>query len=196
MIKYKLRSDSTWSRLSAVQRNTLDDWLFEERLTYPKILERVQKEFGITGSRPSLCRYCDLRQQERALEDLAGADRTSKVLNGVKVNVTALRESSLKLIGKRLLMCALEGAAIGDLTGLARVLLDAQSREIQQERLELAREKFHFDAAEAALAEIPRMQEVTAEEYQKEKERVNGMLKRLFGALVPGKVPPTVEGIP
>ena len=127
------------------------------------------------------------------MEDLAGADRTSKVLNGAKVNVVNLRESSLKLIGRRLLNCALHNGGIPDLTALSRVLLDAQWRGIQQERLELAREKFHFDAAEAALAEIPRMQEMSVEEYEREKARVNGMIKRLFGALVPGVEPPKFQ---
>jgi hypothetical protein len=185
MRKCNLRSDSTWYALKADQRVRLDDWLFTERLPYPEVLERVQKEFGITASRSSLCRYQRLRQEERTLEDLAGADRTSKVLNGVKVNVASLRETSLILIGRRLQVCAMEGAKIADLTALARLLLEAERREIQRGRLDLARERFHVDAAEAVLAEIPRVSQMTAEELQREKARVDGIIARLFGKVLP-----------
>jgi hypothetical protein len=192
MRKYKMRSDSTWNKLSAEQRTQLEDWLFTERVPYSEILDRVQKEFGIKSSLASLSRYYHFRKEERAVEDLAGVDRTVKAVNGVKVDLVGLRESSLKLIGRRLLACALDNAEIKDLTALGRLLLEAQWRGIQENRLELAREKFQFDAAEAALAEIPRMQEVSEEDYKKEKERVNGLIARLFRKLVPGKVPPKV----
>jgi hypothetical protein len=192
MRKYKMRSDSAWSGLNAVQREKLDDWLFTEHLGYKEVLERVQTEFGITASTTSLCRYYQLREEERAAEDLAGADRTSNTLNGMKVNLVSLRESSLKLIGRRLQKSALAGAEIADLTALGRLLLEAQWRGIQENRLELAREKFHFDAAEAALAEIPHVGELTAEELQREKARVDGIITRLFGK----KIPPGYQVLP
>jgi hypothetical protein len=68
---------------------------------------------------------------------------------------------------------------------LARIILEAERRQIQRERLELAREKFHFNAAEAALAELPHVGEMTAEEMEREKARVDGIINRLFGKEVP-----------
>jgi hypothetical protein len=192
MRKNKMRSDSTWRALSRVQREQLDDWLFEEGLGYADVLGRVQKDFGLTASKSALSRYYQRRQEERALEDLTGAERTARTVNGTPVKVAALRDSSLKLIGMRLLHSSLEGRDVSEITRLARVLLENDLRNLQRERLELDREKFHFDAAEAALAEIPRMQETTAEDYQREKARVNGMIARLFGKLVPGVQPPQV----
>ena len=53
----KLRSDSTWAGLTSEQRETLEGWLFEENLGYAEVLERVQREFGVTASKSSLSRY-------------------------------------------------------------------------------------------------------------------------------------------
>jgi hypothetical protein len=188
----KARTDSTWNGLKADQREKLDDWLFTERLSYADVLDRIAKEFGMTASRSSLARYYHTRREERTMEDLTGAERTSKVVNGMKVNLASLRESSLKLLAHRLQTGAMEGAEIADLTAMAKVLLEAEWRTIQKDRLELAREKFQFDAAEAALAEIPYVGEMTAEELQQEKKRVDGIISRLFGKVPPGEsqVPP------
>jgi pterin-4a-carbinolamine dehydratase len=68
---------------------------------------------------------------------------------------------------------------------LAKVLLESERWEIQRERLALARERFQFDAAEAALAEIPRVSEMTEEEVKKEKERVQGIIRSIFGTDLP-----------
>jgi hypothetical protein len=181
----KMRSDSTWTALRREQREQLDDWLFEDGLGYPEVLGRVQKEFGMTASKSALSRYYQRRREERAVEDLAGAHRTAKALNGTPVKVAALRDSSLKLIGCRLLESTMEGGKVGEIVALARVLLENDQREIQRERLELAREQFHFNAAEAALAELPHVGEMTAEDMEREKARVDGIIRRLFGKELP-----------
>jgi hypothetical protein len=185
MRRYRMRVDSTFSRLTAEQRDKLDEWLFEERITYAEILPRIAKEFGITASRSALGRYCLVRQEERAMEDLAGADRTTKTVNGMPVKVANLRESSMKLIGRRLQLGAIQGAEVRDVASLAKVLLESERWEIQRERLALARERFQFDAAEAALAEIPRVSEMTEEEVKKEKARVQGIIRSIFGTDLP-----------
>jgi hypothetical protein len=53
----KLRCDSTWAALTPEQREMLEGWLFEENLGYTEVLERAQKEFGITGTKMSLTRF-------------------------------------------------------------------------------------------------------------------------------------------
>jgi hypothetical protein len=181
MRKYKLRMDSTFSRLTSAQREQLEDWLFTDHLGYAEVLERMQKEFGVASSRSGVSRYCRMRQEERAMEDLAGVNRTSHVLNGVKVDLAALRESSLKLVGARLLRSLMEGAETADIVSLARLLLEADSREIQKDRLELDRERFHFNAAEAVLAELPHVNEMTKEDLEREDAQVKGIIRRLFG---------------
>lgn len=66
----KLRSDSHWSRLGKEQRERLDDWLFEDGLTYEEVLRRAKEELGVTASLSSLKRYRQWAAQKHLLYQL------------------------------------------------------------------------------------------------------------------------------
>ena len=66
----KTKSDARWNQLSPEQVQTLDKWLFDDKLSYIKILPRAQKELGYKGQLSSLKRFYKRRQQERVLTDL------------------------------------------------------------------------------------------------------------------------------
>src|SRR5579863_3330204 len=66
----KMRCNSTWAGLTLEQRETLEGWLFEENLGYGEVLERVQREFGVTASKPGLSRYYQRLAAERAQREL------------------------------------------------------------------------------------------------------------------------------
>src|SRR5215472_16838524 len=71
----KLRSDSTWSKLTPKQRRLMDEWYFEDGLSHAEILEDAEREFGITATQQTLTSY--FRYRERARE-LAGPVRISR----------------------------------------------------------------------------------------------------------------------
>jgi hypothetical protein len=55
----------------------------------------------------------------------------------------------LKVIGQRLLEKAMGGGDMKELVALGRLMTDGERREIQRERLALAREKFEFEYMKA-----------------------------------------------
>ena len=61
----KLKSHAKWNGLSKKQRETLEEWLFEEKMGFAKAWERAKKELGFTGSVSSLRRYYGRTQEER-----------------------------------------------------------------------------------------------------------------------------------
>ena len=181
----KLRADSTWNGLTPEQREKLDEWLFEEGLSYPLARERVQKELGIECSISGVGRYYRRAVETRAVEKLAEAQDAATAVNRTGVKLQSLRSSALKVIGQRLLEKAMEGGDVKELVALGRLMTDSERQEIQQARLALARERFEFSAAEAALAELPHVEEMTEEEVKMENARILAIKHRLFGKDLP-----------
>lgn len=65
----KLRSDSNWRHLSETQMDLLQSWLFEEKLSYKEVLERVEKQFSIKSNATSLGRLYHRLALERKVDD-------------------------------------------------------------------------------------------------------------------------------
>src|ERR1700734_2148732 len=95
----KVRGNALWNELSAEQLQTLDEWLFEEHLSYAKILPRAQAELGFKGSIGSLKRYSARRQQERVVEKLADWQETAVEVKGTPTDDAAIQAASTKLLG-------------------------------------------------------------------------------------------------
>jgi len=181
----KLRADSTWNELTSEQREKLDEWLFEEEVSYQEARERAQREWGIESSIASVGRYYRRGRNARMLEEMAETQATAKALNGTGLNMKTLRSSALKVIGKRLFEKAMDGCDVKELAALGRLVSEGEKREIQRARLALERERFEFSAAEAALAELPHVEEMTEEEVKLENARIEAIKRRLFGTDLP-----------
>ena len=65
----KTRSDSVWGKLAPEQRAQLDQWYFQENLSYREMLERAQKDFEVTASLQSLAAYFQRREEPPELAD-------------------------------------------------------------------------------------------------------------------------------
>ncbi len=61
----KARSNAKWATLTAKQTATLEQWFFDDKLSYVEVLERARKEFGFSGSKSSLQRFYRRLRQER-----------------------------------------------------------------------------------------------------------------------------------
>jgi hypothetical protein len=66
----KRRGDSPWSRLTVEERKQMDKWYFDENLSYPEILEKAGKEFGVQASKQTLTAY--FRHREEVVAGGAG----------------------------------------------------------------------------------------------------------------------------
>jgi len=181
----KLRADSTWNELTPEQREKLDEWLFEEEVSYQEARARAQREWGIESSISSVGRYYRRGRNARMLEEMAETQQAVKALNGTGLNMKTLRSSALKVIGKRLFEKAIDGCDVKELAVLGRLMSEGEKREIQHARLALARERFEYSAAEAALAQLPYVEQMTEEEVKAEEARLLAIKHRLFGKDLP-----------
>src|SRR5579862_8686537 len=86
----KLRSDSAFCQLTSEQAETLEGWLFEERLGYPKVVEKLKAEFGLETSLTGVRRYYKRVDFERSALSLMDAAEMSGL------TVQALKSGELK----------------------------------------------------------------------------------------------------
>ena len=151
----KMRSDSNWNELTPEQREALEHWLFEENLGYANVVERAKKEWGLDSSVSSVGRYYRRRRAERTVESLDEAAESAEAIEATAAKADKLRSAALKVLAQRFLEEAMEGGDGKVLARLGRVLLHHEEREIQRERLALAREKFLAKLAKEKRAEPP-----------------------------------------
>lgn len=154
----KLRDDSTWNRLTADQRESLEVWLFDENLGYAETLARVRRELGLEATVASLGRYYRRRARERQVNELVEAEAMAAVVNALPVSADSLREAAVKLAGKAALKLARERPdQVETLAALTRLLLDSEDTAIRRARLRLAERYFHFEETAAAQKELPKL---------------------------------------
>ncbi len=180
----KLRDDSTWNQLTPEQRETLEEWLFDENLGYAKTLERVEKEFGLEATIASLGRYYRRRARERQVAELAVAQLAASELNDLPVSTDCLRTAAVKLVGKAVLKLAGEQPEqLEQLASLTRLLLESEDNDIRRARLKLAERYFDYEATAASQKELPRMRaylsvigDDTSLSHDEKLKRVHAML--------------------
>jgi len=182
----KLRSDSTWAVLTPPQKETITEWLFEENLGYDEALERIRKEFGISASKSSLASYYQSLANERLCEDLSEAHALANQACGANANVSTWRGAAVRIIGKKLMDCALKPGPAKELPTLATLILQSEQHEIQREWLALARERFEFKASKAALKVLPLLDEMNRDDEAREIARIETIKRKIFGNLVDG----------
>ncbi len=85
-LNHKLRSDSVFAQLTAEQIEMLEDWLFEEKLSYKEVIEKLQQEFGVKTSQTALGRFyrrlAEKRTQEWRIETIAQCLETLATAKG------------------------------------------------------------------------------------------------------------------
>jgi hypothetical protein len=154
----KPRDDSTWSQLTAEQRDTLEGWLFDENLGYEKTVARAQSEFGLETTIASVGRFYRRRARERQVEELVEAQAAADELNALPVSAESLRAAALKLVGKAVLRLVSEQPGrLDQLASLTRLLLDSEDNDIRRGRLRLAERCFDYDAIADSQKDLPQL---------------------------------------
>jgi hypothetical protein len=199
----KQRADAKWNELTEAQRETLEQWLFEERLAYQVAWERAQQELGFTGSVSSIRRFHEHMSRERTLRSLGVVEASAEEIDQATVNTAALRAAGMKLVAQLFLKGVMESPEeLKHWAPLARLLLQSESNEIKyrlkqeenelrRQELEFAREKFQYDMmaqAQKALPELQALAEANLTQYEKNKRR-NDLRRRMFGPNIPEILP-------
>ena len=182
----KLRCDSTWAALTPEQRETLEDWLFGENLGYTEVLERAQKEFGITASKTSLIRFYQRAAAERAQREFLDLETTIREMKGLEVNVSEMQSAAMCLITKRLMKLSLESPEkVQEMAWLGNVLVSNEAQNIKRGWLNIGREKFELGVVAECLAHKTETGAIPEDGYASEDEQVLKIRRRLFGANLP-----------
>lgn len=159
----KIRSDASWAELPAEHLKKLDNWLFDEGLSYADALPKAQSEIGFKGSLASLKRYYQCRSKERVMEQAAQESPG---------DVNALRVANIKMAGVYAYQQLLEAPEDVKKWGPALKLmvdndhnealreLRSEAHEIRREALAFAKEKYHCELIERAMRALPALLEL------------------------------------
>ena len=159
----KPRKDSALGALSDDQRETLDGWLFEERVSYSDARERLEKEFGVKASVPGLGRYYQTTATERACKEMPGVKKIVEEFGREEISGDYVKTVKA-LVVKRLVQIAIEKPEkVRLLSTLARAFVAQESAEIRRGWLRLAEDRRVDDALDR---EIKRREHEDAEEHE------------------------------
>ena len=98
----KTRIEACWNQLSAEQRDTLDQWLFEENMSYAKAFPFAQAKLGFKGSLASLKRYGVRRRKEQVMEEFQDLRDELVTLSGAPTDPKEIHAGSVKLMERYL----------------------------------------------------------------------------------------------
>ena len=142
----KLRSDSKWNGLSAEQRETLEGWLFEEKISYREALERAKTEFGITASFRSLAFFYQRLARERMQGELEETLALAKDVEGSPANWDDLAAAAQTLLAKRMVQLAVESPDnVRELVSLGRILVATEAQDVRRRRIEIAERRWEAE---------------------------------------------------
>ena len=180
----KPRADSSIENLPPEQRAAIDQWLFIENLGYAKAREQMAAQFGCTLSVGALYGYYQRSQQKRLLLRIEAARETADAIRAdLEKSAPLTSASAIQLISQKTFeLAAAHACDAKELYLLTRLMLDARGQDLKQQALSLEREKFQFDAAKAALKELPRLREIASDSGMNEMDKLNQARLALFGA--------------
>src|SRR5437899_12597152 len=89
----KIRSDSIWNWLAPERREQFDRWLLVERVSYDEARTRAQREWNVTGSLMSICRYYWRALGNREAGELDGLKEAANAVKAAGVDPELLRDS-------------------------------------------------------------------------------------------------------
>src|SRR5271165_737623 len=203
----KTKSNAKWNQLTTDQQATLEDWLFEDDLSYDDALARAHQELGFTGSRASLCRFYKHKQEERRMQGFVDAAAKAQAVEGADVSVETLRGAGIKVAAQVFFDRVLHAPDDTDRwLPLAKMLTQEKKNEawerckereheLRLDTLAFAREKFEYNLVEQALRSLPELLEFAQARKDpqtckyEENKRINNLRKRMFGNDIPELLP-------
>ena len=177
----KLRCDAIWNELTPEQREKIEEWLFDKNLGYKKTHQRAREELGLDCSLSTIRRFYVYARQLRAVEETAEAEGVADELRAVGGRLENLRSSAMKLIVVRLLGKAMDRGDVREVAALGQLMIRDEEREIQRERVTLARDRFEFKAVKAALKAVPLLDQINQTCEEEEVARAQAVRLALFG---------------
>ena len=178
----KPRSDSKLMSLPEEQQQQLIDWMLSN-MPYHTVKKMCLQKFKVTTSLAALshfweseCSVAFLARRKRAVttaEEIAeDAQRTPGRFDAATLQ--ALKQKAFEL-------SISPQADPRDVKSLFMLVLKARDQELSSAELNLAREKFEFDAAKAALAKLPDLRRIAGDRKLNQGQILEAVRMRLFG---------------
>ena len=198
----KPRSDAKWNQLTAEQRQTIEQWLFEDNLSLGQVTEKIGVEFKLHVSRSCIQRFHGRLNDERLARAFRDAAAAAAVVKGALPDTAELQELSVKVASQQLFTAMTKQPnepkswlpLANWVTKMARLAFHERSREDQNtwrlHELRFRRERYEYDMiarAQEALPELKQWEEARQDplvhtlEYNK---KTNILRFRMFGMLV------------
>jgi hypothetical protein len=183
----KARSDSKLSGLTAEQQAKVKQWLFEENASFARVAERCRAEFGVELSKTSVIRYYRREASVRRLEKSLNQRREGRP-DAATGDANAYYGELMATAGEMALESArgeVDDAKRRAFVDCTKLLIAARREGNYARRVDLAREKFEFDAATACVMRQMEIQMVLENESLTDEERIRSVREELFGPDLP-----------
>ena len=184
----KPRSDAKLLNLPEGQLAQLSDWLLAG-LPYHKVQELVKTTFSVETSLAALSNFygtvCCPALIARRRQAVSTADEISKAALAKPGNFDTATIDALKQKAFELSISPL--ADPRDVKNLFGLVLKARDQEIDAQQLSLARDKFQFDAAKAALAKLADLREIANNKGLSDEAKLTQARLKLFGDIPDGE---------
>ena len=179
------------------QREALASWMLEEGLSYLNCCTRMSERFGVEVSHRQVSRFWHEVCVPRKLQlSSTAAANVQALASGLAVD---WQQANAHLIGQKIFemlassetdvktVCALGGVlekvktrALHEKTFKARLTAEKQRFKQRERQIAFARERFEFDAADAALAHAPAIRTITADDQLSADEKREQVRRLLF----------------
>jgi hypothetical protein len=142
----KLRSDAVWHTFTHEQQKKIQQWLFDDHLSYQKTHQLMKAELQLSCALSTIGPIYHHLAELRANDALLSIHDAAGQVTNAGVDVEKLRSASETLIAARLFRELKDRASVKEIAALARLTLQSESREIRQTRSQTMLERLQFKA--------------------------------------------------
>jgi hypothetical protein len=181
----KARSDSKLNGLTAEQQASVKRWLFEDNLSFRRVVELCRAELGVEVGQSSVVRYYRREVSVRRLEKCLRRREGSVGANGSGQDGYADLLATAEELALESARGEVDDAKRRAFVDCMKLLIAARREGNYARRVALAREKFEFDAATACVMRQMEIQMVMEDESLTDEERIRSVREELFGENLP-----------
>jgi len=187
-IRRKTRHEAFENSLTQPQLAQLYSWCSSGG--YKAAMLNAKQEWGIKIGKTALYRWFHKDDDLKVLSFIAtGADMNRKIEKAYQANPAPEVETLVKLCKTLVMQLSVKGAtdkdALESANSLFHSVLEFLKLEQKQKEFGLAKNKFEFDAAKAALKCAAELKVISSNKTLSETDKVNAARAKLFGGELP-----------
>jgi hypothetical protein len=183
----KPKANSILDALPPNQRETLVRWLFEENLGYAAAAQRLWQDFSVRCSPTAVANFYQRQAGQQMLDRIAASrSNANLVVEKLMQNPADTMAAMLGMIGQIAFDKAFQSGKdldVETIAEFAKLALLGRKQEMDAASLQLQRDKFQFDAAKAALAQLPALRKIASDKSLDETGKLEQVRLKLFGVL-------------